>query len=251
MKKTTLYITLTISVLCFFIFSEVNAQNKKTVTFPSSDGISITADVYLSKKTTAPFIVLFHKARSSRGEYAKTALKFNELGYNCIAPDLRSGGTSNGVENTANKQAVSKGLSVEYVDALPDMKATIKYVFDNYKDNDVILLGSSYTASLVLFLATEKNNIIAVMSFSPGEYFRINNKTFADMAEDVRCPVFLTSARKEVKMWLPIYNNIPDVFAFKFEPKNVDGAHGSKTLWQSANGYEEYWNAVADFLDNL
>ncbi len=52
----------------------VNGQQKiafegKTISFKSNDGVQVTADLYMAHKSDAPFIILFHKASYSRGEY--------------------------------------------------------------------------------------------------------------------------------------------------------------------------------------
>ncbi len=116
------------------VFSNnVNTEaNKELITFASDDGLTITADLYLLDKENAPFIILFHQARYSRGEYIETAKEFNKLGYSCLAVDQRSGNEVNGVVNTTNKEAVSKGLPVNYADAMLDMRAAVKYVQENY-----------------------------------------------------------------------------------------------------------------------
>ena len=67
---------------------------KKKVTFTAEDGLEITADLYVEKEEY-PYILLFHQAESSRGEYNETAIKLAKLRYNCLAVDLRSGNNSN------------------------------------------------------------------------------------------------------------------------------------------------------------
>lgn len=243
--------TMVLLTILLHMYANVNGQNKKEVTFPTADGINVTADLYLTNKKNATFIILFHQARYSRGEYIETAKKFNNLGYNCIAADLRSGGEANGIKNETHKQAQTKGLATKYANSLPDMNATIEYVFKNYPQSDVILLGSSYSASLVLVLATQYSNIIATIAFSPGEYFKLNDQTFKSFAPNVKCPIFITSAKKEIPMWIDIYNNLPTVLAFKFEPKEINGMHGSKNLWSSSPDNEHYWEEVKKFLNNL
>lgn len=230
---------------------KIIAQNRETVTFLSADKIKITADLYLSKKKTAPFIILYHQARYSRGEYIETASKFNELGYHCLAVDLRSGGEVNDIVNATHQEAEKKGLATNYASSLPDMEAAIAYIQKKYPDNDVLLLGSSYSASLVLVLATKYANIIGAMAFSPGEYFKLNGQTFKSFAPKVKCPVFITSAKKEINMWKPIYEALPRVFAFKFEPEKIEGLHGSKNLWNTSPDHSYYWQELKRFLGNL
>jgi hypothetical protein len=50
----------------------------ETVTFPASDGVTVTAD--LANPGGKPLLVLFHMAGSSRGEYRDIAPRLNALG---------------------------------------------------------------------------------------------------------------------------------------------------------------------------
>ncbi|MCK5453881.1 MAG: hypothetical protein KAJ16_05940, partial [Calditrichia bacterium] len=71
----------------------------ETITFPSQDGLPITADLYIVHGKEAPFILLFHQAGFSRGEYLNIAPVLNELGFNAMAIDQRSGKEVNGIVN--------------------------------------------------------------------------------------------------------------------------------------------------------
>lgn len=82
-------------LLPFMVYS----ADFQTVTFETEDGLVVTADVYVSQPESAPFILLFHQAGFSRGEYRPIAPKLNELGFNCMAVDQRSGNMANGVVN--------------------------------------------------------------------------------------------------------------------------------------------------------
>lgn len=234
-------------LICILACSVQAQGTKKEITFKSADDITITGDLYLLDKENAPFIILFHQARYSRGEYQETAKKFNELGYSCLAVDARSGNEVNGVENLAYKQALEKGLGTKYQDALPDLKAAVKYVQQNLKPSDLYLLGSSYSASLVIVLSSELMGISGVMAFSPGEYFKLNDKQIKEYAREAICPVFITSAKGEVGRWVGIYSALPESLAYNFKPE-VEGIHGSRALWDSTEGSETYWEAVKDFL---
>ena len=67
------------------LFGETTAAiAPQEITFPSEDGVDITADLYMAhadKQT--PFLVLFHRAGWSRGEYREVAARLNQLGWNC------------------------------------------------------------------------------------------------------------------------------------------------------------------------
>lgn len=244
-----------IEAIVLLLFAAVVLQTnvvkaKDIISFASGDGIKITADLYLVEKNDAPFIILFHQARYSRGEYSETAKEFNKLGYNCMAVDQRSGSEVNGVVNQTNKEAQSKGLPCNYADAMPDMRAAVSYVQQNYNPDELILIGSSYSASLTIVLATELVGITGILAFSPGEYFKFNGKAFKEYAIDVKCPVFITSAKSEVSAWAFIYKNIPEIFAFSYKPE-VKGIHGSRALWKTTEGNEYYWEAIKEFLENI
>src|ERR1051326_2881810 len=82
-------------LLSFFQFS---SQATQKITFPASDGVIVTADLYFISDSL-PYMILCHQAGYSRAEYAETAGKFCHLGYNCLAIDQRSGKEVNGVKN--------------------------------------------------------------------------------------------------------------------------------------------------------
>lgn len=247
MKKFTFFVSLVILVLNSLL---VNAQqaSKQTVSILSANDITLTADLYLLDDADAPFIILFHQARYSRGEYIESAKKFNGLGYSCLAVDQRSGKEVNGVQNLAAKQAEEKGVGTNYEDALPDLEAAISFVKEKYAPKTLYLLGSSYSASLVIVLSTKIVGISGVLAFSPGEYFKIEGKQIKEFAHEALCPVFVTSAKNEITKWEGIYNALPNSLAYDFKPKG-EGKHGSKTLWESTPENEEYWIAVREFLD--
>jgi len=236
-------------LIIIILSSEVAyTQNKKdSLTFITKDNVVITADIYLTEKEDAPFILLFHQAMFSRGEYIEIAPKLNELGFNCIAIDQRSGKKVNDVTNETCKDAKSKGLKTKYPDAFPDLEATVNYVKQTYSPKKIIIWGSSYSSSLVFILAAKHKEITALLSFSPGEYFIYENKKITDWAKEVKCPVFVTSSKKEAEECSIIFKNANNKSSIQFIPKSK-GFHGSKALWERKEGNEDYWKAVKSFL---
>ena len=228
-----------------------DAATVSTVTFPTTDNLTVTADLYWTGDATKPFIILFHQARYSRGEYLEIAPKLNALGYNCLAVDQRSGSAANGITNETAKAAKAAGLSTNYPDAYPDLEAALAYVVATYAPNRLIVWGSSYSSSLVLVLASEHpDEIAAVLSFSPGEYFKLDDKKIADYAKNITQPVFITSAKSEEKDWHPIADQITSAGSVFFVPQ-ASGQHGASTLNNNVSGHEEYWAAVEQFLASL
>ncbi len=235
----------------FFSAGLALASDFKTITFPSQDGLEITADVYMTLPDSAPFIILFHQAGYSRGEYREIAPRLNSLGFNCMAIDQRSGDGVNGVVNETAKRARESGRGHTYLDAVQDMEAAIAYAKAHYAKGKFIIWGSSYSAALVLKIAGDQPHIAdGVLAFSPGEYFTDLGKSdtfIRDSAKKIVMPVFITSAKNEKKNWWSIYEAIPGNNKTYFLPQ-VKGIHGSKALWKSTEGHQEYWQAVEKFL---
>ena len=230
---------------------KASVSQRKTITFPSKDGVSITADVYWSDNKKNPFIILFHQARFSRGEYLEIAPKLTKMGFNCIAIDQRSGKQVNEIINQTHLAAVKKGLPTQYTDALPDLEASLDYVLKNYHPKKLIIWGSSYSSALNFIIGSlYKDKIRVLLSFSPGEYFKYQGKSIKDFAKDCHFPVFITSAKDEAPYWKDIFEAIPSKHKVGFIPTQK-GKHGSKALWMKNKDHDEYWKAVSDFLKTL
>lgn len=240
-------------ILLVIVSFQLSAQQK--INFKSSDGLEITADLYIEHLEEAPIIILFHQAGWSRGEYVEIAPKLNRLGYNCIAIDQRSGGEINGVGNETYKRARLQKLKTEYVDAEIDMMAAIKYVKSNYSEaKKLIIWGSSYSAALALKIAGDgRIEVDAVLSFAPGEYFESMGESpsfIRESAANITIPTFITSAKAEKQNWWKIYESIPAIGKNYYLPK-TDGQHGSRALWEKFPDHKGYWLAVEEFLKSI
>jgi dienelactone hydrolase len=255
MKKIVLLNRMRWLSVILFAFLIFNAYSQdKTITFTSTDKVIVTADIYAPNPAISPFIILFHQANYSRGEYVEIAPKLNELGFNCMAVDLRSGKGINGVENKTWKFADSLKMETRYTDAYIDMRASISYVKKNYPGTKIILFGSSYSASLAIKLASEfPQGISAVVAFSPGEYFAKfgwNREIIKISAAKITCPVFISSPTNEQDSWKAIYDAIPGQSKVSFIPQS-GGIHGAKTLWKTFPESQEYWKALTNFLNKF
>lgn len=217
------------------------------VNFQSGDKLNITADLYETDKNSknATWVLLFHQAGFSRGEYRETAARIVKLGYNCLAVDLRSGEETNFVKNETAAEAKKKNLPVGFIDAKADIIAAIDYANGKSK-KPVILFGSSYSASLSLVVACKNPKVKAVVAFSPGEYFE-NQLNVQESLKDFDKPVFAASTKKEYSYMETLMSNITKD-KILFQPQNIEGEHGSKTLWKSNKGNNEYWIQLMVFL---
>lgn len=211
----------------------------ETVTFPASDGVTVSAD--LTNPGGKPLLILFHMAGASRGEYLDIAPRLNALGYATLAVDQRSGRAFNGVKN---ETAARFGSDPGYQATIPDLVAAADFARRQLGASRIGVIGSSYSASLVLVLAGRDPMFAdAVMAFSPGEYFS-NKRMVSSAAGDIEAPVFITSARQEAGQWRGILDTIGEPKT-GFVPAGP-GKHGATAL-TSPDG-AEYWSALEQFL---
>jgi len=233
--------------LFLFFFTAKFSFAQLKVTFPSKDEVTITADWY-PVNSESQTILLCHQNGFSRGEYIETAKKLNMLGFNCLALDQRVGKEVNGIENETAKDARAKGKTLSYINAEQDIVAAVDWLFAKYNKR-IILLGSSYSASLALKVAKENNLVFAAAAFSPGEYFDDKNFT-SNKINGLKKPVFLTSSREEAPAVTDLTKDILSVVKVQFIPKGA-GDHGSKVLWSKSNENQDYWAALVSFLNRM
>ena len=234
-------------ILLITIVNSGISKAQKKITFLSKDGIPITADLYFVNDT-APYMVLCHQAGYSRGEYKETGHKFAKFEYNCIAIDARSGDEVNGVKNETAIAAKAKNKSTNLLDAEQDIVSAIDYA--NKKSNKkVIVVGSSYSASLALKIGTDNDKVKAVIAFSPGEYFgdKLNLK---NAIANFDKPVFVTSTKEEAASVSLLIKDIRSQKKQQFIPTGK-GVHGSKALWKNNPDFLQYWQALAMFMNSM
>jgi pimeloyl-ACP methyl ester carboxylesterase len=231
-----------LAILALLISLQSFAQKK--ITFLSKDGLIITADLYLVNDTL-PYMILCHQAGYSRGEYLETGKKFTKLGYNCIALDQRSGKEVNGVSNETASLAEAKKKGVGYLDAEQDMISAVDYAYKK-SNKKVILVGSSYSASLALKIAAGSEKVKALILFSPGEYFGTQLK-IKDAIKDLDKPLWVTSTKDEAPDVESMLKDIKSKVKVQYVPP-TKGDHGSKVLWKENGNYHEYWLHILMFM---
>lgn len=219
------------------------------VEFNSLDSLKISAHLY-QIDDSSPVILLCHQARFNKFEYAGIAERLNKMGYNCMAIDQRSGGPIGDKQNLTYLRARKLNKSVDYIDAEPDIRASVLYLSDKFKSK-IILWGSSYSSTLSLYLAADMLEVSTVLSFSPGDYMADKKGSLVDVLKDFEKPMFLTSSKHEAKGVSQLLDKHKlTKNQIQFIPEG-NGHHGSRTLWINQIGGEEYWIAVALFLKQL
>lgn len=231
----------------FLVFLNLSLFAQKPIRFPARDGVKITADQYIHHKDSS-YIILCHQANSSRGEYNEIAGRMGKLGYNCLAIDLRSGNEFNYKINETAMEARQRGLPVEYMDAEADIVDAIEFV-KRISNRRIILVGSSYSASLALKIASEDNIISTVVAFSPGEYFG-SLVNIQQIITGLDIPIFVTCKADEVPFVKQLVSGITSKKMITFYPK-TGGKHGAEALFKSNPNNQEYWINLLNFMQNL
>ena len=225
-------------------FSTDGKRSKNIINLFAPDSLMITADVYTTERDN-PFILLCHQAGYSRGEYVNTVKELMLMGYNCVAIDQRSGDKVNGVINETAKRAIEKGLPHEYLDAKKDILTAIEFTYLLNKKQPITIVGSSYSASLVMMLSVRNPKIAKVVAFSPGEYFK--GVSIMENLAGFDKPIFVTGAKKEIPAIKKLTTLIVPDYLNLYEPSK-ESVHGSRALWFATPGYVATWKAFKAFL---
>jgi len=226
-----------------------NKYTPTKVEFSSLDGLVINGSLYEIGKNN-PIILLMHQAGYNRIEYADIAPKLNELGYNCLAVDLRSGVTFAGKSNNTNTRAIEKGLQPEMINAQQDVAAAIAYLNKKYNQK-VIVWGSSFSSSLALLEGVNNDKVKGIISFSPGDYFGNAAPSLATVFSEIKKPFLITSSKQEAQTLKALIGNSKlKTNQQQFIPTS-NGFHGSRALWEGQEGADEYWSAIKEFLTKI
>ena len=199
--------------------------------------------------TTNPYIILLHQGNYSKGEYKEIAISLLKLKYNCLAVDLRNGGSVNSVPNETAQNAKEARVLRSMFDARLDIEAAIAYVYEK-SNQEIVLFGSSYSGTLALKIGKDNPKIKAIITYSPGEFFR-NHYLIHDELKDIDKPVYVAGTQLEYPYLVRLTELAPKNRLVIFQPQNNDGKHGAKALWRSDVVSKEYWLSLLMFISNL
>lgn len=229
--------------------TESSVPTAERIEFTAADGLIVSGLMYAIDDSSAT-ILLCHQAGFNLHEYDEIAPKLNEIGYNCIAIDQRSGGIMEGIVNETADRALDAQLPMDYVAAEQDITAAIDFASSKF-NQAIILWGSSYSAGLALHMAEKNDNIRAVIAFSPGDYYGTSKPKLQNTMKTLKKPYFITSSKRESEdITTMLKHNSLDSLHQHFIPKSA-GIHGSKALWKAQPDNKKYWNAIQNFLIKL
>jgi dienelactone hydrolase len=232
-------------LVCFVCFK---LQGQEAVYFQTADSLTVRADLYINN-LSYPFIVLCHQNGSNRTEYDDIAPRLLHLEYNCLAIDLRAGGTYGYAENETNRMALEHHQSVQPVRARDDIQAALAYV-KRFNDKPVVLFGSAFSASLCLMVAENNPRVRAVVALDPGEYFQPLIH-MADEISRVNKPVFIGCSAVDYDYLQKLVRNMSPELVTLFKPQTGEGARGTAALKEGNPTRNEYWFALTLFFKKL
>ena len=235
-------------ILLFVSFTSVNAQ--QLITFPAQDGLEVSADFYETEEKSNKYLLLFHQAEYSRGEFSQIATRLVKVGFNCIAVDLRYGEEVNFINNETAMRALKGGFDVSMLDSYRDMIAAVQYVKSECDSARIFLLGSSYSASLSLIMAKQRRDIEAVIAFSPGEFFG-TELNVEQTLKGMKVPMFVGCLRSEYYYVMQLVSGVVSKNKVIFKPDASEGLHGAKTLWWESKTRDEFWLSLLYFLKDF
>lgn len=200
------------------------------VLIPTTNGKPIPA-TYTAVNNPKALILLFHQAGSNRSEYTDITPRLNKEGYATLAVDQGKGGATGG-----------------FLAEKTDLEAAIAWAKANDGAVPLIIWGSSYSASLVYLIASERpQEIAAALAFSGGDY--LGGGRVPGAARTITIPIFATSSPGETDEMRPILELAQS--RVKFFHVQAAGRHGSSTLSprKNAKGADANMVAVLAFLD--
>ncbi len=156
------YIAALSMVLLALLLSAPAADAAGTrVSFPSSDGVTIAAEIYESSSRPSPGVVLVHMLTRNRGDWGALPDRIRETGITALAIDLRGHGQSSG--SAQDLQAMIR-----------DVRAAAMWLSTrpNVRGDQIAIVGASLGANLALLAATELPQARAFALISPSLDYR-------------------------------------------------------------------------------
>ena len=236
--------------------SSYDNSSVQEISFYTPDSIKIFGDLYeLDKKENT--ILLFHQSGSNaKGEYASIIPKLIDKGFNILAIDQRVGGQYYGNYNRtlANIPTNRYGDGYGYCDAYNNLESALNFIIDSGFSGAKIIWGSSYSASLAIQLANNRqNDINGVLAFSPASGGSMKDCLPNKYFETLKIPLIILRPPNEMenensKLQFDLANKYNHQ---TYVPKN--GVHGSSMLVKERVGsnVEDTWTVVLSFLNKI
>jgi alpha-beta hydrolase superfamily lysophospholipase len=175
------------------------ATPSEEVTFETADKIPLSGTLYLAKDPTAPLVVLLHRYRGERVEWAPLAARLAEAPkrYTVLNFDLRGHGKSK--SSSGKKKLDWADMKPKDMPAFEeDVHAAIKYGLERTegKARGVVLVGSSLGAAFAARAASEEAKVVALAVVSPGAAIE-GYDVYHPFADVRMLPSFIAAAKDD------------------------------------------------------
>lgn len=214
----------------------------------SEDGVTITADLYF-KSSDVPYVLMFHQDNSSRGEYIDIAPRIMDMGYNCLAIDLRLGRSANYIDNETSKYAREKGLQPTYLETENDFAAAVEYAFKK-SGKPVLLFGSSFSSALCIKTGINNARVGAMILFEPGEFLK-PDFLIKQKASEIDKPVFIATTSDNLSYTKNLFVDTDASYLTYYHPNSPTNLKGAKVLWPDNKSNKDYWLSLLLFFSKL
>ncbi len=168
--------------------------NMEKIFLTAKDGVKIAANLY-SVKPTRGWLVLTHMMPATKESYQDLAKRFQNLGYECLAIDLRGHG-----ESDKGPDGFMKFSDSEHQKSILDLEAAVDYLIENRGASVVRIsfIGASIGANLSLQYISEHSEFKTAILLSPGlNYKGIKTEQMVEKLKDGQ-KVFFVSSRDDV-----------------------------------------------------
>lgn len=220
----------------------------------TTDGVKISADLY-SAESPHGWLVLIHMMPATKESYIELAQRFQNLGYESIAIDLRGHGGSTHIETDTQTQIDAETKldyrnfsDKEHQESILDLEAAIDYLIKNRgaEPDKISFIGASIGANLSLQYISEHSEFKTAILFSPGLNYRgIKTELLIKNIKDGQKVFFISSQDdgENAKENQKLYDLTP-IGAEKKIQIYETGGHGTDIL----NNQQALMSLILDFI---
>jgi pimeloyl-ACP methyl ester carboxylesterase len=178
MRPRALWLSLLLALPLVVGAGEARRQLSLPVSFETSDGFVLKADLTSAADTQAPVAILLHMYRSDRSAWTPLVPDLVAAGFTVLAIDQRAHGESKERRGEmVNVAAIPRAAFGEVVRAgVRDVKAAVDYLAKQGLATDrLVLIGASYGCSVSILSAKKVEGVRALVLLSPGtNYFGVD-----------------------------------------------------------------------------
>jgi alpha-beta hydrolase superfamily lysophospholipase len=191
----------------------------RPVTFTSSDGTTLAAQIYDASSRPAAAVVLVHMLARSKADWDELAQQLSSAGMTALAFDLRGHGASGGSAGSLSEMTKDVRAAVQWLATRPGVRP-----------DAIAVGGASLGANLALLAAAEQPLVRAVVAVSPSLDYR-GVRVGPDLMRKLGAkPVWLAASSDDPFAARTIRELTADGAGARDQQLSPTAAHGTKLL---------------------